>query len=65
VILIPYTYFEWKLKVLLLLRRKGFYQITMGMKEKPNSMIDKAIFLTYWMKLSSYYACQYIKNYST
>jgi hypothetical protein len=42
-ILIPYTYFEWKLKVLLL-RRKRFCQITMETKEKPNSTIDKAIF---------------------
>jgi hypothetical protein len=44
-ILTPYSYFEWEPKVLLLLKSKGLYWITMGTKAKSNSVVEKAHFL--------------------
>jgi hypothetical protein len=44
-ILTPYNYFEWNPKVLLLLKNKGLYQISMGIEVEPNSVDEKAQFI--------------------
>ena len=41
VILTPFNFFEWKPKVLLLLRSKGLYRITMGNEPEPNFVVNK------------------------
>ena len=41
VILTPFNFFEWKPKVLLLLRSKEFYKITMGSELELNSTVEK------------------------
>jgi hypothetical protein len=44
-LLTPHNYFEWKPKILLLLRRRGLYQITMATKVEPDSPEEKNDFL--------------------
>ena len=41
IILTPFNYHEWKSKVVLLLRSKGLYRITMGKEVEPNSQVEK------------------------
>jgi hypothetical protein len=40
-ILTPFNYFEWKPKIILLLRSKGIYRVTMGTEVEPNSAVEK------------------------
>ena len=46
VVLTPFNYFEWKVKITLALRSKGLYQITMGMKVELTNAMDKAKYFT-------------------
>jgi hypothetical protein len=41
VILTPFNYFEWKPKIILLLRSKGLYRVTMGTEVEHDSAIEK------------------------
>jgi hypothetical protein len=45
ILLMPHNYLEWKTKILLLLRSKGLYQITMVMEVEPDSANEKNDFL--------------------
>jgi hypothetical protein len=41
IILMPYNYFEWKLKAEFQLKRKGLYNLTMAIETKPTSALEK------------------------
>jgi hypothetical protein len=41
-LLMPHNYFEWKIKILLQLRGRGLYRMTMAIETKPTSMIEKS-----------------------
>jgi hypothetical protein len=45
ILLTPHNYLEWKPKILLLLRSRGLYQITMAMEVEPDSADEKNDFL--------------------
>jgi hypothetical protein len=45
ILLTPHNYFEWKPKIILLLRSRGLYQITMEMEVEPHSANEKNDFL--------------------
>jgi hypothetical protein len=45
ILLTPHNYLEWKPKILLLLRSRGLYQITMEMEVEPDSTDEKNDFL--------------------
>ena len=40
--LTPFNYFEWKAEMVIQLRSKGLYRVTMGTETKPNSDVDKS-----------------------
>ena len=44
VLLTPFNYFEWKVKMVIQLTLKGMYRVTMGIEVEPNSTIDKSKF---------------------
>ena len=37
-----FNYFEWKVEMVIQLRSKGLYQVTMGTETEPNSAVEKA-----------------------
>jgi hypothetical protein len=45
ILLTPHNYLEWKPKILLMLRCRGLYQITMAMEVDPDSTDEKNNFL--------------------
>jgi hypothetical protein len=45
ILLMPHNYLEWKPKILILLRSRGLYQITMVMEVEPDSIDEKNDFL--------------------
>jgi hypothetical protein len=45
ILITPHNYLEWKPKILLLLRSRGLYQITMEMEVEPDSVDEKNDFL--------------------
>jgi hypothetical protein len=45
ILLTPHNYLEWKPKILLHLRCRGLYQITMAMEVEPDSADEKSDFL--------------------
>ena len=45
VLLTPHNYLEWKPKILLHLRCRGLYQVTMAMEVEPDSVDEKNDFL--------------------
>jgi hypothetical protein len=45
ILLTPHNYLEWKKKILILLRCRGLYQITMEMEVDPYSVDEKNAFL--------------------
>jgi hypothetical protein len=45
ILLMPHNYLEWKPKILLLLRSRGLYQITMETEVEPDSVDEKNDFL--------------------
>jgi hypothetical protein len=45
ILLTPHNYLEWKPKILLMLRCRGLYQITMAMEVEPDSVDEKNDFL--------------------
>jgi hypothetical protein len=45
ILLTLHNYLEWKTKILLQLRCRGLYQITMAMEVKPDSYDEKNDFL--------------------
>ena len=40
----PFNYFEWKAEMVIQLRSKGMYRITMGTEVEPNSVVEKSKF---------------------
>jgi hypothetical protein len=46
IILTPFNHHEWKKKLVILLRSKGLYMITMGTETKPNSIFEKEKWFT-------------------
>jgi hypothetical protein len=59
-ILTPYNYFEWKPKVLLLLRSRGFIELLWEPKKNPIPPLRKPNFLTEWMKLLDFSTCLFL-----
>jgi hypothetical protein len=45
ILLTPHNYLEWKPEIILLLRSRGLYQITMEMEVEPDSADEKNDFL--------------------
>jgi hypothetical protein len=45
ILLTPHNYLEWKPKIILLLRSRGLYQITIVMEVEPDSVDEKNEFL--------------------
>ena len=45
ILLTPHNYLEWKPKILVMLRCKGLYQITMAMEVEPDFVDEKNDFL--------------------
>ena len=43
--LTPLNYFEWKAEMVIQLRSKGLYRVTMGIKNDKNSAMEKAKYL--------------------
>jgi hypothetical protein len=44
----PFNYFEWKIEISLLLRNRGLYMVTMGMKKESTATTKK---IKYFNKL--------------
>ena len=42
VFITPFNYFEWKVEMVIQLRSKGLYRVTMGTENKPNSAVEKS-----------------------
>ena len=42
ILLTPFNFFEWKAEMVIQLRSKGLYKVTMGKKVEPNSAVEKA-----------------------
>ena len=42
VLLKPINYFEWKTKMVIQMRSKGLYRVTMGIKTELNSTVEKS-----------------------
>ena len=38
----PYNYYEWKVKIEILLRSKGLYRVSMDLENEPNVVVEKA-----------------------
>ena len=41
-LLIPFNYFKWKDEMVIQLRSKGLYRVTMGTRTKHNSVVEKS-----------------------
>ena len=41
IILTPFNFFEWKVEMEILLRKKGLYKVTMATKLEPNAATEK------------------------
>ena len=41
IFLTPFNYFEWKAEMVIQLRSKGLYRVTMGREVEPNSAVEK------------------------
>ena len=50
IMLTPFNFFEWKAEMVIQLRAKGLFRVTMGTKVEPNYVVEKAKYLTNWMK---------------
>ena len=42
IILTPFNFFEWKAEMVIQLRAKGLFRVTMGTEVEPNSAVGKA-----------------------
>ena len=42
VLLTPFNYFEWNTEMVIQLRSKCFYRVTMGTKNDPNFVVEKS-----------------------
>ena len=43
--LLPYSIIEWNSEMVIHLRSKGLYRVTMGTKNQPNSVVEKSKYL--------------------
>ena len=41
IMLIPFNLFDWKAEMVIQLRAKGLYRVTMGTEVEPNSVVEK------------------------
>ena len=39
--LTPFNLFDWKVEMVIQLRSKGLYRVTMGIEVEPNSVVEK------------------------
>ena len=44
IMLKPFNFFEWKEEMVIQLRAKGLFRVTMGTEVEPNSAVEKANF---------------------
>ena len=42
VLITPFNYFEWKVEMVIHMRSKGTYRVTMGTENDPNSVVEKS-----------------------
>ena len=52
IILTPFDFFDWKGEMVIQLRAKGLFRVTMGTEVEPNSAVEKA---KYFNKLDEAY----------
>ena len=52
IMLTPFNFFEWKAEMVIQLRAKGLFRVTMGTEVEPNSVVEKA---KYFNKLDEAY----------
>ena len=48
----PFIFFEWKVEMVIQLRAKGLFRVTIGTEVEPNSVVEKA---KYFNKLDEAY----------
>ena len=41
IMLTPFNFFEWKVEMVIQLRAKGLFRVTMGTEVEPNSPMEK------------------------
>jgi hypothetical protein len=63
-LLTPHNYFEWKPNILLLLKKRGLYQITMAIEVNLDSTNEKNNFSTEKTWISYLSACLFLLNYN-
>jgi hypothetical protein len=61
-ILTPYNLFAWKEKMIMHLRGRGLYRLTMNTKTEPTSSIEKSKYLNEWMKHLELFAVSFLLN---
>ena len=44
ILLTPFNFFDWKEEMVIQLRAKGIYRVTMGTEVKPNYPVEKAMY---------------------
>ena len=52
ILLTPFNFFEWKVEMVIQLRAKGIFRVTMGTEVEPKSILEKAM---YFNKLDEAY----------
>ena len=57
IILTPFKFFEWKVEMVIQLRSKGLFRVTMGTEVEPKSAVDKA---KYFNKLDEAYGLLFL-----
>ena len=54
VLLTPFNYFKWKVEMVIQLRSKCLYRVTMGTKKEPNYVVEKS---KYFNRLDEAFGC--------
>ena len=42
IMITPFNLFDWKVEMVIQLRAKGIYRVTMGTEVEPNSVVEKS-----------------------
>ena len=60
ILLTPFNFFDWKEEMVIQLRSKGLYRVTMGTEVEPNSAVEKA---KYFNRLDEAYRLLFLSIY--
>ena len=55
IMLTTFKFFEWKAEMLIQLRSKGLFRVTMGIEVEPNSVVEKAKYFNKLMNHMVFY----------